>query len=138
MQYEGSDRDVAPPCRFENHRRFEFGAAHPHLVPPSVALCDSSHNLLYMRVRWGGGVHLAVRLTPQAAPAKPDKAKDSGRQHTQNPSPCLNCPSGRSDLGGDEPLLKIRQDVIDVLDADSQSHQSRSHSGGQLVLRREL
>lgn len=31
-------------------------------------------------------------------------------------------------LGCGEPLLKIRQDVIDELDADSQSHQTRRHS----------
>src|SRR5680860_126525 len=62
-------------------------------------------------------------------------AKDSGCSATQNPSPCRDYGSG---LGGDEPLLKIRQDVIDVLDADSQSHQAGSHPGCQLVLRREL
>src|SRR5674476_1346151 len=41
-------------------------------------------------------------------------------------------------LGRGEPLLEVRQNVIDELDADRQSHQTGSHPRRQLVLSREL
>ena len=39
-----------------------------------------------------------------------------------------------SGLGCGEPLLQVGQDVVDVLDAHSQPHQTRSHAGTTLGL----
>ena len=82
MQYEGSDRDVAPP----------------HVASKTTAASSSERRTRtwFFRV-WSCVTHVTTTFACVFSDTA-DKAKDSGCRSTQNPSLCVNCPSAGAQI----------------------------------------